>query len=70
MVCYIRHQHASATLLIHFNLSFHSIRNRENIHSEESSVADVMNWYTTVTGGLLDHLTQQIKETDNSGIWR
>lgn len=29
-----------------------------------------MRWYNTVNGALLDHLTQQIKETDNSGVWR
>lgn len=23
-----------------------------------------------ITGGLLDHLSKQIKETDNSGVWR
>lgn len=43
---------------------------RSKIHSEESSMADVMRWYNTVNAALLDHLTNQIKETDNSGVWR
>lgn len=43
---------------------------RSKIHSEESSMADVMKWYNTVNAALLDHLTNQIKETDNSGVWR
>lgn len=29
-----------------------------------------MDWYTAINGGLLDHLSKQIKETDNSGVWR
>lgn len=29
-----------------------------------------MRWYNTVNAALLDHLTNQIKETDNSGVWR
>lgn len=33
-------------------------------------MADVMRWYNTVNAALLDHLTNQIKETDNSGVWR
>lgn len=44
--------------------------NRAKIHSEESSMADVMRWYNKVNSALLDYLTNQIKETDNSGVWR
>lgn len=29
-----------------------------------------MRWYNTINAALLDHLTNQIKETDNSGVWR
>lgn len=43
---------------------------RTKIHSEESSMADVMRWYNAVNAALLEHLTNQIKETDNSGVWR
>ncbi|CAD7089726.1 unnamed protein product [Hermetia illucens] len=43
---------------------------RDKISSEESSIAEVMNWYTSITRGMLNHLTEQIKETDNSGVWR
>ncbi|XP_012256293.1 receptor-type guanylate cyclase daf-11 isoform X2 [Athalia rosae] len=43
---------------------------REKISSEESSITEVMAWYTSVNAAMLDHLTNQIKETDNSGVWR
>lgn len=33
-------------------------------------MADVMRWYNRVNSALLDYLTNQIKETDNSGVWR
>ncbi|KAF7265731.1 hypothetical protein GWI33_020814 [Rhynchophorus ferrugineus] len=38
--------------------------------SEETTVTDVLAWYTTVNAAMLEHLTQQIKETDTSGVWR
>lgn len=38
--------------------------------SSESSIFEVMAWYTNVNAAMLDHLTNQIKETDNSGVWR
>ncbi|XP_018573653.1 uncharacterized protein LOC108912758 [Anoplophora glabripennis] len=40
------------------------------IKSEESSITDVLTWYTSVNAAMLEHLTNQIKETDNSGVWR
>ncbi|XP_047360862.1 uncharacterized protein LOC124953471 isoform X3 [Vespa velutina] len=43
---------------------------RQKISSEESSITEVMAWYTSVNAAMLDHLTNQIKETDNSGVWR
>ncbi|XP_076234076.1 uncharacterized protein LOC143179002 isoform X3 [Calliopsis andreniformis] len=43
---------------------------RQKISSEESSIIEVMAWYTSVNAAMLDHLTNQIKETDNSGVWR
>lgn len=45
-------------------------RVRQRISSEESSMTEVLNWYTSVNAALLDHLTNQIKETDSSGVWR
>lgn len=33
-------------------------------------MADVMRWYNRVNNALLEYLTNQIKETDNSGVWR
>nr|XP_023023581.1 uncharacterized protein LOC111511790 [Leptinotarsa decemlineata] len=38
--------------------------------SEEGSVGEVLIWYTSVNAALLEHLTNQIKENDNSGVWR
>ncbi|XP_063917238.1 uncharacterized protein LOC135132949 isoform X2 [Zophobas morio] len=40
------------------------------LSKEESTMADVLLWYTSVNAAMLDHLTNQIKETDNSGVWR
>ncbi|KAK6619875.1 hypothetical protein RUM44_006275 [Polyplax serrata] len=42
----------------------------EKISSEESTVQEVLAWYTSVNAAMLDHLTTRIKETDNSGVWR
>lgn len=41
---------------------------RSNV--SDSSILEVLHWYTSVNAALLDHLTNQIKETDNSGVWR
>lgn len=38
--------------------------------SEETTITDVLAWYTSVNAAMLEHLTQQIKETDTSGVWR
>lgn len=43
---------------------------RQRISPEESTISEVMSWYTNVNGAMLDILTNQIKETDNSGVWR
>ncbi|XP_055911221.1 uncharacterized protein LOC129945467 isoform X3 [Eupeodes corollae] len=43
---------------------------RRKISSEESSISEVMNWYAAINKGMLHHLSEQIKETDNSGVWR
>ncbi|CAD6206795.1 GSCOCG00010075001-RA-CDS [Cotesia congregata] len=43
---------------------------RQKLHPEESTMAEVMAWYTSVNAAMLDILTNQIKETDNSGVWR
>jgi hypothetical protein len=40
------------------------------LNVSDSSVLEVLHWYTCVNAALLDHLTNQIKETDNSGVWR
>lgn len=46
------------------------IRDRIRSESEDNSIADVMNWYTAINRALLYHLSEQIKEADNSGVWR
>jgi Adenylate and Guanylate cyclase catalytic domain/Nitrate and nitrite sensing/Heme NO binding associated len=43
---------------------------RDKISTEDSTVAEVMKWYTNVNGAMLGHLTNQIKETDRTGVWR
>ncbi|RZC42938.1 uncharacterized protein BDFB_008937, partial [Asbolus verrucosus] len=43
---------------------------RDKFSSDESTMTDVLLWYTSVNAAMLDHLTNQIKETDNSGVWR
>lgn len=30
----------------------------------------MMHWYRVVNGAMLDHLSNQIKETNESGVWR
>ncbi|KYB25768.1 hypothetical protein TcasGA2_TC034156 [Tribolium castaneum] len=37
---------------------------------EESTMTEVLLWYTSVNAAMLEHLTNQIKEADNSGVWR
>lgn len=53
-----------------FRIQRSSSFRRQKISSEESSITEVMTWYTSVNAAMLDHLTNQIKETDNSGVWR
>ncbi|XP_046389564.1 uncharacterized protein LOC124158484 [Ischnura elegans] len=43
---------------------------RQKISSEESSIAEVLQWYNSVNAATLDHMTNHIKEADNSGVWR
>ncbi|KAG8330393.1 hypothetical protein J6590_064845 [Homalodisca vitripennis] len=43
---------------------------RRKIDSEESSMKDMLKWYNSLNAAMLNHLTAQIKETDNSGVWR
>ncbi|XP_030751286.1 uncharacterized protein LOC115878819 [Sitophilus oryzae] len=37
---------------------------------EDTTVEQVLTWYTTVNAAMLDHLTTHIKETNTSGVWR
>ncbi|SPP75897.1 uncharacterized protein LOC117592705 [Drosophila guanche] len=53
-----------------FQGRLNEFRDRVRFEPEESSITEVMNWYTSINRGLLHHLNEQIKETDNSGVWR
>ncbi|XP_035776160.1 uncharacterized protein LOC118458097 isoform X2 [Anopheles albimanus] len=43
---------------------------RANISSEDSKVQEILRWYTTANAALLEHLTNQIKDANKSGVWR
>ncbi|ALC40437.1 CG33958 [Drosophila busckii] len=53
-----------------FQSKLNDFRERVRKDPEDSSITEVMNWYTAVNRGLLHHLNEQIKETDSSGVWR
>uniref|UniRef100_A0A6P4E920 guanylate cyclase n=1 Tax=Drosophila rhopaloa TaxID=1041015 RepID=A0A6P4E920_DRORH len=53
-----------------FQSRLNEFRDRVRLEPEESSITEVMNWYTSINRGLLHHLNEQIKETDSSGVWR
>lgn len=53
-----------------FQSRLNEFRERVRLEPEDSSITEVMNWYTSINRGLLHHLNEQIKETDNSGVWR
>ncbi|XP_071446194.1 uncharacterized protein [Hetaerina americana] len=65
-------------LTVHKNLTFLTKEDfqsqleefRQKISSEESSIAEVLQWYNSVNAATLDHMTNHIKEADNSGVWR
>uniref|UniRef100_A0A182PQS0 guanylate cyclase n=1 Tax=Anopheles epiroticus TaxID=199890 RepID=A0A182PQS0_9DIPT len=43
---------------------------RANISTEDSTVPQILRWYTTANAALLEHLTNQIKDANKSGVWR
>ncbi|KAF6209106.1 hypothetical protein GE061_014849 [Apolygus lucorum] len=43
---------------------------RGNISSEDSTIREALQWYNSFNNAMMIHLTDQIKETDNSGVWR
>lgn len=43
---------------------------RRRISTEDSNIAEVLDWYTSINRILLEYLTNEIKETDNSNVWR
>ncbi|GBP05350.1 hypothetical protein EVAR_76777_1 [Eumeta japonica] len=38
--------------------------------TSERSMTETVEWYTSVNAALLNHLTQEIKDTDTTTIWR
>ncbi|XP_059491276.1 receptor-type guanylate cyclase gcy-1 isoform X2 [Neocloeon triangulifer] len=38
--------------------------------TDDVNVTEMVGWYNLVNAALLDHFTNQIKETDTSGVWR
>ncbi|KAH8372128.1 hypothetical protein KR093_010123, partial [Drosophila rubida] len=55
---------------VEFQNRLNEFRERVRTEPEDSSITEVMNWYTSINRGLLHHLNEQIKETDSSGVWR
>ncbi|XP_030381562.1 uncharacterized protein LOC115629245 [Scaptodrosophila lebanonensis] len=53
-----------------FQSRLNDFRDRVRSEPEDSSITEVMNWYTSINRGLLHHLNEQVKETDSSGVWR
>ncbi|XP_061401271.1 uncharacterized protein LOC133337023 [Musca vetustissima] len=53
-----------------FQSRLNEFRDRVRTEPEDNSITDVMNWYTAINKALLHHLSEQIKEADNSGVWR
>ncbi|XP_075168343.1 uncharacterized protein LOC142240526 [Haematobia irritans] len=53
-----------------FQYRLNEFRDRVRAEPEDNSITDVMNWYTSINKALLHHLSEQIKEADNSGVWR
>uniref|UniRef100_A0A1I8PRX9 guanylate cyclase n=2 Tax=Stomoxys calcitrans TaxID=35570 RepID=A0A1I8PRX9_STOCA len=53
-----------------FQSRLNEFRDRIRAEPEDNSITDVMNWYTSINKALLHHLSEQIKEADNSGVWR
>nr|XP_022905172.1 uncharacterized protein LOC111417189 isoform X2 [Onthophagus taurus] len=50
-----------------FQKRLHEFRRKIQL---ESNMSDVFRWYTSVNEAMLNHLTNQIKEADSSGVWR
>jgi hypothetical protein len=38
--------------------------------TDDVNVTEMVGWYNLVNAALLDHFSNQIKETDTSGVWR
>ncbi|XP_023724758.1 uncharacterized protein LOC111873908 isoform X3 [Cryptotermes secundus] len=59
-----------STVLLGNKTTFLNRLNDFRLNVSDSSILEVLHWYTSVNAALLNHLTNQIKETDNSGVWR
>ncbi|XP_069680500.1 uncharacterized protein [Periplaneta americana] len=63
-------ENENSTLLLDNKTTFLNRLNEFRSSVSDSSILEVLHWYTSVNAALLNHLTNQIKETDNSGVWR
>jgi hypothetical protein len=52
------------------SLSILSTKIRTRIISNETQIHEVIEFYTEITGILLEYLANEIKESDNSDVWR
>uniref|UniRef100_A0A8D8X065 guanylate cyclase n=1 Tax=Cacopsylla melanoneura TaxID=428564 RepID=A0A8D8X065_9HEMI len=67
--------YANGTVLTIVNKTefIHSLQEfRKKSNEKQNSIDEVLHWYTSVNAVLLEHMTQQIKETDrsSSSVWR
>lgn len=51
-----------------FTMRLNTFRNQTSY--EENTALEVMFWYMSVNNALLEKISNQIKESDKSGIWR
>ncbi|KAL1138257.1 hypothetical protein AAG570_009946 [Ranatra chinensis] len=63
---------ANSTIVFEDKASFQKSLDlfRSENEGEKANMSEALQWYTSVNGAMLAHLTDQIKETDNNGVWR
>ena len=52
---------------VHDNLSFYRVKVREGRFGE---LTEILAWYEYINDVILDHLDDEIKSTNKSGVWR
>ena len=43
---------------------------RQRISQDEEDIQSILNWYNSADGVFLNHLSQDIRGTNNSAVWR